>query len=88
VAALGDKRAREFLCYGTRTGKLAYLAPSGRPLVAPVWFIVEDDNLVFNTGSQNGLPDSPSAASVISAITRAIGAASASTAWDRVSRNS
>jgi nitroimidazol reductase NimA-like FMN-containing flavoprotein (pyridoxamine 5'-phosphate oxidase superfamily) len=26
--------------------------PSGRPLVAPVWFIVEGDSLVFNTGSQ------------------------------------
>jgi PPOX class probable F420-dependent enzyme len=52
VAALGGPRVREFLSYGTRTGKLAYLAPSGRPLVAPVWFIVEDDSLVFNTGSQ------------------------------------
>src|SRR5216683_39850 len=52
VAALGDPQVREFLSYGTRTGKLAYLAPSGRPLVAPVWFIVEGDSLVFNTGSQ------------------------------------
>jgi PPOX class probable F420-dependent enzyme len=52
VAALGDPRVREFLSYGTRTGKLAYLAPSGRLLVAPVWFIVEGDSLVFNTGSQ------------------------------------
>ena len=52
MAALSDPQVREFLSYGTRTGKLAYLAPSGRPLVAPVWFIVEDDSLVFNTGSQ------------------------------------
>jgi PPOX class probable F420-dependent enzyme len=52
VAALGDPRVREFLSHGTRTGKLAYLAPDGRPLVAPVWFIVEGDSLVFNTGSQ------------------------------------
>jgi PPOX class probable F420-dependent enzyme len=35
---------------GTRTGKLGYLSPSGRALVAPVWFIVEGDELVFNTG--------------------------------------
>lgn len=52
MAALGDPRIREFLSHGTRTGKLAYLTPSGRPLVAPVWFIVEGDSLVFNTGSQ------------------------------------
>lgn len=52
MASLGDPRIREFLGYGTRTGKLAYLAAGGRPLVAPVWFIVEGDSLVFNTGSQ------------------------------------
>ncbi|HZA08685.1 PPOX class F420-dependent oxidoreductase [Mycobacterium sp.] len=40
----------EFLSTGTRTGKLAYLAADGRPLVAPVWFIVEDGDIVFNTG--------------------------------------
>lgn len=40
-----------FLSEGTRTGKLGYLAADGRPLVAPVWFLVEDGQLVFNTGS-------------------------------------
>jgi PPOX class probable F420-dependent enzyme len=50
VASLSDPAVREFLSHGTRTGKLSYLAPSGRPLVAPVWFIVEDGSLVFNTG--------------------------------------
>ena len=38
------------MAHGTRTGKLAFLAASGRPLVAPVWFVVEGDSLVFNTG--------------------------------------
>lgn len=52
MAVLGDPRVREFLSCGTRTGKLAYMAPSGRPLVAPVWFIIEGDSLVFNTGSR------------------------------------
>jgi PPOX class probable F420-dependent enzyme len=28
---------------------LSFLAASGRPLVAPVWFILEGDDLVFNT---------------------------------------
>ncbi|MEZ0367148.1 PPOX class F420-dependent oxidoreductase [Mycobacterium sp. pUA109] len=36
---------------GTRTGMLGYLASDGRPLVAPVWFIVDDGALVFNTGA-------------------------------------
>lgn len=52
MAWLGDPRVRDFLSSGTRTGKLAYLAASGRPLVAPVWFIVEGDSLVFNTAGQ------------------------------------
>ena len=39
-----------FLTEGTRTGMLGYLASDGRPLVAPVWFIVEAGRLVFNTG--------------------------------------
>lgn len=41
----------DFLSTGTRTGMLGYLARDGRPLVAPVWFIVDDGRLVFNTGS-------------------------------------
>jgi PPOX class probable F420-dependent enzyme len=40
----------EFLSAGTRTGMLGYLAADGRPLVAPVWFIVDHGELVFNTG--------------------------------------
>jgi PPOX class probable F420-dependent enzyme len=49
-----DPAIREFLTEGTRTGKLGFVAADGRPLVAPVWFVVEgpDDapELVFNTG--------------------------------------
>lgn len=42
----------EFLSAGTRTGMLGFVAPDGRPLVAPVWFLVEGGELVFNTGRQ------------------------------------
>jgi PPOX class probable F420-dependent enzyme len=42
---------RAFLSAGTRTGKLGYVAGNGRPLVAPVWFVVDGDELVFNTGA-------------------------------------
>jgi PPOX class probable F420-dependent enzyme len=38
-----------FLSEGTRTGMLGFLASDGRPLVAPVWFIVDNGELVFNT---------------------------------------
>ena len=41
----------DFLALGTRTGKLGWVAADGRPLVAPVWFVVEGDDLLFNTGA-------------------------------------
>ncbi|MFE3319206.1 PPOX class F420-dependent oxidoreductase [Nocardia sp. NPDC059195] len=50
MASLSDPQVREFLSHGTRTGKVAFAGADGRPLVTPVWFIVEGDELVFNTG--------------------------------------
>jgi PPOX class probable F420-dependent enzyme len=43
-------RVVEFLSAGTRTGMLGYVAADGRPLVAPVWFVLDDGQLAFNTG--------------------------------------
>lgn len=40
----------QFLSAGTRTGMLGFVAADGRPLVAPVWFLVDNGELVFNTG--------------------------------------
>ncbi|MDI9897103.1 MULTISPECIES: PPOX class F420-dependent oxidoreductase [Nocardiaceae] len=51
MTSITDPRVREFLSAGTRTGKLGYLASDGRPLVAPIWFLVEGDEIVFNTGA-------------------------------------
>lgn len=48
--SLTDPGVRDFLLEGTRTAKLSYVAADGRPLVAPVWFVLEGDRLVFNTG--------------------------------------
>ncbi|HKP40779.1 PPOX class F420-dependent oxidoreductase [Mycobacterium sp.] len=42
-----------FLSEGTRTGMLGYLASDGRPLAAPVWFVVDGDELAFNTGKNS-----------------------------------
>jgi PPOX class probable F420-dependent enzyme len=50
VTSVTDPKVSDFLSAGTRTGKLAYTGTDGRPLVAPIWFIVEDGTLVFNTG--------------------------------------
>jgi PPOX class probable F420-dependent enzyme len=53
VASISDPEVHAFLTEGTRTGKLGYLSASGRPLVTPVWFIVEDGELVFNTRKES-----------------------------------
>jgi PPOX class probable F420-dependent enzyme len=43
---------RAFLRHGTRTGKLATVRADGRPHVAPIWFLLEDDDsLLFTTGA-------------------------------------
>lgn len=41
--------AIKFLAEGTRTGRLATASPTGSPHVAPVWFLVDGDDLVFTT---------------------------------------
>ena len=51
MASITDPAVHKFLTTGTRTGKLAYLGAAGRVLVAPVWYIVEDGDLIFNTGA-------------------------------------
>jgi PPOX class probable F420-dependent enzyme len=50
MASVTDPEISAFLTAGTRTGKLAWTSADGRPLLAPVWFVVEDDCVVFNTG--------------------------------------
>lgn len=39
-----------FLSEGTRTAVLGWVATDGRPLAAPIWFVVDNGELVFNTG--------------------------------------
>jgi PPOX class probable F420-dependent enzyme len=43
---------KEFLLLGTRTGKLATTRLDGRPHVMPIWFVLDGDDLVFNTGAE------------------------------------
>jgi PPOX class probable F420-dependent enzyme len=46
-----DEQARAFLVEGSRTGKLATSRADGRPHVAPIWFVLDGDDLVFMTGA-------------------------------------
>lgn len=50
MAGMTRVEAVEFLASGTRTGHLATASPSGVSHVAPIWFVVADDELVFTTG--------------------------------------
>ncbi|WP_083975332.1 PPOX class F420-dependent oxidoreductase [Kitasatospora mediocidica] len=47
-----DAAWRSFLSAGTRTAKLATVRADGRPHLAPVWFLLDGDDLVFNTGRE------------------------------------
>lgn len=46
---MNSAEAREFLLSGTKTAKLATVRADGRPHVAPIWFLFDGDDLVFNT---------------------------------------
>ncbi len=41
---------RTFVSEGTRTGKLATVREDGSPHVVPIWFLLDGDDFVFNTG--------------------------------------
>jgi PPOX class probable F420-dependent enzyme len=41
---------RGFITQGTRTGKLSTVRADGSPHVAPVWFVLDGDDLLFTTG--------------------------------------
>jgi hypothetical protein len=42
---------RAFLEHGTRTAMLATTRADGRPHVAPIWFVLDGDDVVFTTAA-------------------------------------
>jgi len=50
MATMSTQEWRAFVSAGTRTGKLATTRADGGPHVAPVWFILDGDDVVFMTG--------------------------------------
>jgi PPOX class probable F420-dependent enzyme len=51
MPAMSDTEWREFVSAGTRTGKLATTRRDGRPHVMPIWFVLDGEDIVFNTGA-------------------------------------
>lgn len=43
------EEAFAFLETGTRTGKVATIRADGSPHVTPIWFVIDDGDIVFNT---------------------------------------
>ena len=48
---MSEAEWRAFLATGARTGKLATTRRDGRPHIAPIWFVLDGEDLVFNTGA-------------------------------------
>lgn len=49
---MSETEWKEFVAAGTRTGKLATTRVDGHPHVVPIWFLLDGDDLVFNTGAE------------------------------------
>ena len=45
-----EEEWRAFVSHGTRTGKLSTVRADGSPHIAPIWFLLDGDDFVFNTG--------------------------------------
>jgi PPOX class probable F420-dependent enzyme len=48
---MSQQRRREFLLAGTRTGHLASTRSDGSAHVAPIWFVLDGDDVLFTTGA-------------------------------------
>jgi len=48
---MSDEERRTFLGQGTRTAKLAVVRANGAPHVAPIWFVLDGDDVIFTTGA-------------------------------------
>ncbi|MET0799768.1 MAG: PPOX class F420-dependent oxidoreductase [Actinomycetota bacterium] len=48
--SMTPEEVRSFLMEGTRTAKVATVRVDGSPHVAPVWFVLDGDDVIFTTG--------------------------------------
>src|SRR5690242_16430286 len=49
MGSMSTSEWREFLLAGSRTAKIATVSQDGRPVAVPVWFVLDGDDLVFET---------------------------------------
>ena len=49
-----EDETRAFLLEGTRTGKLAWVSKDGNPHVAPIWFLLDGEDIIFMTETNGG----------------------------------
>lgn len=50
---MSEPEWRAFVMHGTRTGKAALTRKDGSPHVTPIWFLLDGDDLVFNTAVES-----------------------------------
>ncbi|MET9467654.1 PPOX class F420-dependent oxidoreductase [Streptomyces sp. NPDC006544] len=50
VKKMTQEEWRAFVSHSTRTGKLSTVREDGSPHIAPIWFVLDGDSFVFNTG--------------------------------------
>ncbi|MFB7590156.1 PPOX class F420-dependent oxidoreductase [Streptomyces sp. NPDC056169] len=53
MTRMTEDQWRAFVSAGTRTGKLATVRDDGSPHVVPIWFLLDGDDFVFNTGKDS-----------------------------------
>ncbi|MFZ3495798.1 PPOX class F420-dependent oxidoreductase [Streptomyces sp. 5.8] len=53
VKKMTQEEWREFVSHSTRTGKLSTVREDGSPHIAPIWFVLDGDSFVFNTGKDS-----------------------------------
>lgn len=51
MPTMTEDQWRAFVSEGTRTGKLSTVRADGSPHVAPIWFLLDGDDVVFTTGA-------------------------------------
>lgn len=49
---MGDEERRRFMLEGTRTGKLATVRADASPHEAPIWFVLDGDDVILMTGAR------------------------------------
>lgn len=49
MANIFTPEQKDFLLYQTRTGKLATVRKDGSPNIVPIWFVLDEETIIFTT---------------------------------------